>query len=69
MTPGETGMLFESGDVNGLARTLETLIGNPDLRLRLAAQAAAASARFSIGAAARHAVEIYLELCSPEPGA
>jgi L-malate glycosyltransferase len=62
--PGETGLLFESGDAGGLARALETLIRNPELRLRLAAQAAAASARFSVGAAAQRAEQIYLEFCS-----
>jgi len=62
--PGETGLLFESGDAGGLARALETLIRNPELRLRLAAQAAAASARFSVDAAARRAEEIYLEFCA-----
>lgn len=62
--PGETGLLFESGDADGLARALETLIRNPELRLRLAAQAAAASARFSTGAIAQRAEEIYLEFCS-----
>lgn len=64
--PGETGLLFESGDAGALARALETLIGNPDLRLRLAAQAAAASARFSVGAAAQRAEQIYLEFCSTQ---
>jgi glycosyltransferase involved in cell wall biosynthesis len=62
--PGETGLLFESGDAGGLARALETLIRNPDLRLRLAAQAQAASARFSVEAAAQRAEQIYLEFCS-----
>lgn len=62
--PGETGLLFESGDAGGLARALKTLIRNPELRLRLAAQAAAASARFSVGAAAQRAEQIYLEFCS-----
>ncbi len=62
--PGETGLLFESGDAGGLARALETLIRNPELRLRLAAQAAAASARFSTDASAQRAEEIYLEFCS-----
>jgi L-malate glycosyltransferase len=62
--PGETGLLFESGDARGLARALETLIRNPDLRLRLAAQAAAASAGFSVVAAAQRAEQMYLEFCS-----
>jgi glycosyltransferase involved in cell wall biosynthesis len=61
VVPGETGILFESGDAGGLARALETLIGNPELRLRLAAQAADASARFSTDAALQRAEAIYLE--------
>jgi L-malate glycosyltransferase len=65
VTPGETGLLFESGDAGGLARALETLVQNPELRLRLAAQAAAATARFSTAAAALRAEQIYLEFCSP----
>jgi len=62
--PGETGLLFESGDAGGLARALETLISNPELRLRLAARAVAASAGFSVAAAVQRAEQIYLEFCS-----
>jgi glycosyltransferase involved in cell wall biosynthesis len=64
VVPGETGLLFESGDAGGLARALETLIRNPELRHRLAKQAAEASARFSTGASTQHAEAIYLEFCS-----
>jgi glycosyltransferase involved in cell wall biosynthesis len=42
--PGETGLLFDSGDVDGLARALATLIEDPALRQRFS-QAAARSAR------------------------
>jgi glycosyltransferase involved in cell wall biosynthesis len=59
---GETGLLFESGDAPGLARRLETLIANCDLRHRLAENAAISAARFCSVASVRRTEELYLEL-------
>jgi len=59
--PGQTGLLFESGDAADLTAHLLTLAGDRELRLRLAAQAATFSQRFSTRAAVERAEQIYLE--------
>jgi len=60
---GETGLLFETGDVAGLSATLQLLIENEPLRRRLAAAALQQiSTRFSLRAAAERMGEIYARL-------
>ncbi|HTQ57202.1 MAG TPA: glycosyltransferase family 4 protein [Bryobacteraceae bacterium] len=63
VTHGETGMLFEPGDVAGLAGVLRMLIANRDLRGELARRAALLiHDRFTLEAAARRMGEIYAAL-------
>jgi len=63
VTDGQTGMLFEAGDVAGLAQALRTLIGNPALRSELSHNAARMiHGRFSVEASARRMGEIYSAL-------
>ena len=60
---GQTGMLFESRDVAGLAEILRLLTGNPELRGELARRGTCfIQERFSLPAAARRMGEIYAEL-------
>lgn len=62
---GETGLLFEPGDAEELARHLELLAGNRDLRVRLGAAAAVRIRReFSVEQAARRMEQIYASLQS-----
>ena len=57
---GENGMLFESGDADGLAEVLRLLLRDPALRSALAANAARLmQQRFSLQASARRMEEIY----------
>jgi glycosyltransferase involved in cell wall biosynthesis len=50
ITPGETGLFTPPGDVDALARAIDSLIANPDLRLRLGRAAKAYHAEYlSIG--------------------
>lgn len=59
--PGETGLLFRSGDPEELSTTLRKLIDQPELRHGIAARAEAyIRAGFSKAAAARRMSEIYL---------
>jgi L-malate glycosyltransferase len=60
---GATGMLFKAGDPLDLARVLGALIGDPELRLRLAgAGHDFLHAKFSTAAAARRMAGIYADL-------
>jgi L-malate glycosyltransferase len=60
---GKTGLLFQSGDLNGLAERLRMLTTNPGLRACMAAAGARKiRENFSTAAAARRMGEIYLEL-------
>lgn len=59
---GDSGMLFEPGDVGQLCRVLEPLLAHPILRQRLAERARLVAERFSIAASARRMEEIYTEL-------
>lgn len=57
---GHTGLLFESGDAAGLAQRLRDLLGNPELRRRLAANATRLRhEKFSIQQSALRMTEIY----------
>jgi glycosyltransferase involved in cell wall biosynthesis len=57
---GETGLLFETGDVGGLIEHLQTLIADAPLRTRLGRRAAAfIDANFSLGVAAARLGAIY----------
>jgi L-malate glycosyltransferase len=63
ITDGETGMLFEARDVDGLAETLRSLLQDSALRAALAARAQRkVQERFSLAAAAQHMGEIYAAL-------
>ncbi len=63
VTEGETGLLFDAGDVAGLAAALRTLIRRPEVRLRLGAAAAERMRReFSLAASAHRMGEIYTAL-------
>lgn len=56
----ETGLLVEAGDVNGLAKAIETLIYDPDLRRRLGQRGQErAREQFSIELAVRRHEELY----------
>jgi glycosyltransferase involved in cell wall biosynthesis len=60
---GETGLLAEPGDVEGLARAIETLVDDVDLRLRLARRAPERlRERFDREHVARSALELYRRL-------
>jgi glycosyltransferase involved in cell wall biosynthesis len=62
---GKTGLLFSSGDAQDLALQIETLVLNPEMRVRLASTAAARiRTEFSIESAARRMGEIYGDLVS-----
>ena len=64
--PGETGLLFPSGDAGALAARLEMLIRREELRRKLAAAAArSARERFSIDIAAARMSAIYEGLLQP----
>jgi glycosyltransferase involved in cell wall biosynthesis len=57
---GDTGLLFEKGDVRSLVGQLRRLIADPALRQRLGRRAAAViDSRFSLGAAAARMGAIY----------
>jgi len=61
--PGETGLLFRAGVPEDLASSLQTLIGQPDLRRDLAARAESfIRSNFSTAAAARRMAQIYAAL-------
>jgi len=63
VSPMETGLLFEAGNVADLAAKLELLAGDTALRHSLATRAGARIAKdFSIEAAGRRMGEIYLSL-------
>ncbi|MDP9170701.1 MAG: glycosyltransferase [Acidobacteriota bacterium] len=60
---GETGLLFEARDATGLARNLELLVDQEDLRHRLASAGAEfIRGNFSVEASARRMGEIYTSL-------
>ncbi len=60
---GETGLLFEPRDAAGLARNLELLVGQDELRHRLASAGAEfIRDNFSVEASARRMGEIYTSL-------
>jgi glycosyltransferase involved in cell wall biosynthesis len=65
-----TGLLFDSGDVDGLAARLHRVVADPPLRHRLAANAVERMReRFSIRASVARMQEIYAEALGQEPGA
>lgn len=60
---GATGLLFEAGNATDLARRLESLLADEELRSRFSAAASASiHGRFSIEASAKRMEEIYTEL-------
>ena len=60
----ETGVLFESGDPQGLAAAISGLLDDPDRRARMGAAAAAdARARFSLDRQVEAYLDLYAELC------
>jgi glycosyltransferase involved in cell wall biosynthesis len=61
--PGVTGLLVDAGDQHQLTTALDTLIGDPALRERLAAQGRLRAARFDVARSAR-VVAIFLETLS-----
>jgi glycosyltransferase involved in cell wall biosynthesis len=66
---GETGMLFESGDVSGLSALLALLIGNDSLRRRLAAAGMQRiRERFSLRSSVERIEQIYSELIERRAG-
>ncbi|MBZ5609614.1 MAG: glycosyltransferase family 4 protein [Acidobacteriia bacterium] len=66
---GETGLLFEAGDVADLSARLELLIGNDSLRRRLATAGVQwIRERFSVRSAAQRMGEIYGELLERRAG-
>ncbi len=68
VTPMETGLLFQPGNVADLAAKLQLLAGDHALRRSLATRAAARIAKdFSIEAAGRRMGEIYLSLLGLPP--
>ena len=61
--PGRTGLLFEKGDVRGLAAQIERLLRDPNLRQQLGRRAATSiRTRFSLEAAALRLGSIYREV-------
>lgn len=58
----ERGFLFPSGDAGELARKISTLIQDKELRLKLAARAAAFAGELTIEVAARRTAAIYEKL-------
>jgi len=63
VTHGETGMLFDPGDAEALARLLRQLVSDPALRAMLGAHAASRiRERFSVETSAARMAEIYTEL-------
>ncbi|HYL35882.1 MAG TPA: glycosyltransferase [Bryobacteraceae bacterium] len=66
---GETGLLFEAGDVSGLSATLALLMGDASLRRRLAAGGMRwVRERFSIRSSAKRMEQIYTELIERRAG-
>lgn len=66
---GETGLLFESGDVAGLSALLALLVGNESLRRRLAAAGMQwIRGRFAIRSSAERMEQIYTELIERRDG-
>jgi len=62
VTDGSTGWTFPPGEPAALARTIETVVADPDTAARLAeAGRRAAAARFSTQAAARAYAAIYAD--------
>ena len=59
---GETGLLFQPGDPEDLARVLRTLIERPELRRELADRGREFLGGFSIASAARRMGEVYASL-------
>jgi len=60
VTDGETGLLFDPGDVSGLVSALDRLTRQPSLRAQLASNAGRLMPRkFSLEMAARRLEEIY----------
>lgn len=51
--PGVNGLLVDAGDRHGLTAALDTLIGDPDLRSRLAVAARQRAESFDITESAR----------------
>ncbi len=62
ITDGVDGLLVPPGDPGALADALERLVGDPDLRRRLGAAAAAQRARFDVARASREIEDLYREL-------
>jgi glycosyltransferase involved in cell wall biosynthesis len=61
ITDGRDGLLFPTGEVNALARTLERVLSDGALRRRLGRAAAATAKRLSWDACARATAEVLLE--------
>jgi glycosyltransferase involved in cell wall biosynthesis len=66
---GVDGLLVPPGDVRGLASALDTLMGDDDLRARLAARAVEARERFSMGRIAGMWEQLFAELRDPRVAA
>ncbi len=69
VTDGETGILVEPGDVQGLAGAIKRLLGDPELRQRMGtAGRRDVEQRFSWEQAARQTVEVYETVVGPAAG-
>ena len=63
--PNQTGLLFEAGSADSLAKVLGALIEDPNLRMRLAASGSGfVLQNYSIQSAARRMGAIYSNLLS-----
>lgn len=65
ITDGETGLLVPAGDAPHLASVLQTLLGDPALRARLAANAAMSARRFSEAAMLDATAALLTRLADP----
>jgi glycogen synthase len=60
---GRAGLLVEAGDTEGIARAMETLAANPELRERFGTAGREWAARFTWTDVARRYLDIYDSLC------
>jgi len=60
--PGETGLLYEPGDVAELASHLVTLLGDPEMRARLGRGSRALAQGHGLDATVERYLEIYRAL-------
>src|SRR5579885_1119991 len=66
ISDGQSGLIFHSGDARDLADKVELVLNDPELRCRLAHEAALTAAKeFSMEAAVERLQNLYLELLNP----